>query len=46
MALTVEFGRLLQPKHSSGKPSPDERSDIRSLTLRALQALAIAWHGG
>jgi hypothetical protein len=45
MGLTVEFGRLLQPKHSRSKRSPDERSDIRGLTLRAPQALAIAWRG-
>jgi hypothetical protein len=45
MGLTVEFGQLLQPKHSRSKRSPDERSDIRGLTLRAPQALAIAWRG-
>ena len=45
MGLTVEFGRLLQPKHSSSKRGTDERSDIRGLTLRAPQALAIAWRG-
>jgi hypothetical protein len=45
MGLTVEFGRLLQPKHSSSKRSPDERSDIQCLTRRAPQALAVAWHG-